>query len=147
MFHAEAYMIWNAAMCACALPLGGRMAGLPAPGRKPLLLAAGLDGLLALLPHWLAPLSPLALLSLPGSVYLCFRQHGIPACIRCGLMTLCASLLSGGAMTALVSGGMKALPAGMLSMGLCLLVYLLMNLYPLRCATSGRWSCAWMSAR
>ena len=130
MVHAEAYMFWNAAMCACALPLGGRMAGLPAPGNRPLLLAAGLDGLLSILPLFQNARSPLALLGLPGSVYLCFHQHGVPACIRCGLMTLCASLLSGGAMTAMLSGGMHALPAGALSTGLCLLVYLLMNLLP-----------------
>jgi len=130
MIHAEAYMFWNAAMCACALPLGGRMAGLPAPAGRPLLLAAGLDGLLSILPMYLNALSPLALLGLPGSVYVCFHQHGLPACIRCSLMTLCASLLSGGSMTALVSGGMSALPAGALSIGLCLLVQMLMNLLP-----------------
>lgn len=130
LFHAEAYLFWNVAMCACALPLGGRMAGLPAPDKRPLMLASALDGLLSLLPLYASALSPVTLLALPGAVYLCFRQHGIPACIRCGLMTLCASLLSGGSMTALLAGGMTALPAGALSMGLCLLVYLLMNLLP-----------------
>ena len=42
MVHAEAYFLWNAAMCLCALPLGGRLAGLPAPGRGALAASAGL---------------------------------------------------------------------------------------------------------
>lgn len=124
------YMFWNAAMCACALPLGGKMAGLPAPERKPLILCAGLDGMLALFSACMNALSPLALLGLPGSVLLCFGQHGIPACIRCTLMTLCASFLSGGAMTAFISGGMGVHTAGALAVGLSLCIYLLMNLLP-----------------
>ena len=117
-------------MCACALPLGGKLAGLPAPGRRPLLMAVGLDGALSLLPMYLSSLSPIALLGLPASVGLCFHRHGLPACIRCTLMTLCASLLLGGAMTAFLSGGMAPLPSGALSVGLCLLAHLLMKLLP-----------------
>jgi len=127
---AESYWMWNAAMCACALPLGGRMAGLPAPGRKPLLLSAGIGASAALLTLYVQALSPVAMLSLPGAVYMCFREHGIPACIRCTLMTLCASLLLGGAMTAFLSSGMAAVPSGVLSAGLCLLACLLMKLLP-----------------
>lgn len=130
MILGESCVFWNAAMCACALPLGGRMAGLPAPEKMPLLLSAGLSGLSALLPACLASLGPLALLALPGSVLICFRRHGISACIRCTLMTLCASFLSGGAMTALISSGMSAHSAGLLSIGLSLSLYLLMNLLP-----------------
>ena len=130
MICAEAYLMWNAAMCACALPLGGRMAGLPSPGRKPLLLSAGMGASAALLTLFVQALSPLAMLSLPGAVYICFREHGVPACIRCTLMTLCASLLLGGAVTALHTGGMAIHASGMLAMGLCLSVYLLMNLLP-----------------
>ena len=48
MLIAESYMVWNAAMCACALPIGGKLAGLPCPDKKPLLIAAGLDGLMSL---------------------------------------------------------------------------------------------------
>ena len=121
---AEAYLVWNAAMCACALPLGSKLAGLPAPGRRPLLLAAGIGGASSLL------FSPLSLISLPGAVYLCFRQHGGPACVRCTLMTLCASLLLGGAATAFISLGLPPASSGALSVGLCLFAYLLMNLLP-----------------
>ena len=130
MVFAESCLIWNAAMCACALPLGGKMAGLPAPERRPLLWAAGLGGLLALVPLYLSALSPLSLLGLPGAVLICFHRHGVPACIRCTLMTLCASLLLGGAMTALLAGGMAVQAAGALSIGLCLTAYLLMTLLP-----------------
>jgi len=127
---AEAYVVWNAAMCACALPLGGRLAGLPAPGKKPLLFSAALSGALSLAPLYLPVLSPAAFLSLIGAVYACFGKHGGPACIRCTLMTLCASFLLGGAMSAFLSGGMSAAPSGALSLGLCLFAYLLMNLLP-----------------
>ena len=130
MFCAESYLIWNAAMCACTLPLGGKMAGLPAPQHRPLLLAAALGGMIGLIPLYLSALSWLALLSLPLAVLICFHHHGLPACIRCTLMTLCASLLLGGSVTALHTGGMAIHASGMLAMGLCLSVYLLMNLLP-----------------
>ena len=130
MVCAEAYVVWNAAMCACALPLGGRLSGLPAPGRKPLLFSALLGGVLSLAPLYLPSLAPVALLSLGAAVHICFGRHGHAACIRCTLMTLCASFLLGGAMNAFASGGMGAVPSGTLSMGLCLFAYLLMNLLP-----------------
>lgn len=130
LFSAEAYVVWNAVMCLCSLPLGGKLAGLPAPGRKRLALAAGLGGASALLPMLASGLSPLALLSLPGAVGLCFFRHGMAACLRCLLMTLCASFLSGGAMTALLSGGMRPLPAGIFTVALCLSAYLLTTLLP-----------------
>ncbi len=117
-------------MCLCSLPLGGRLAGLPLPGRGSLLLAAGLGGAGALLAAAGPALAPLGLLSLPGAVLLCFHRHGWPACLRCSLMTLCASFLCGGAMTALMSGGMAAFPAGAFTLALCLSVCLLAKLLP-----------------
>ena len=126
----ESYLFWNAAMCACALPLGGKLAGLPCPGRAQLSAASVLSAALSLVPLYASAWSPLALLGLPGSVLLCFSRHGIPACIRCALMTLCASLLTGGAMGALMSSGMAAAPAGGLSIGLSLSAYLLISLLP-----------------
>lgn len=130
MIHAEAYAAWNAAMCLCALPLGGKLAGLPAPGRRPLLLAAGLDGALSILPLYLSAFAPLGLMGLPGSVAVCFHRHGFQACLRCALMTLCASFVTGGAMMALMNAGMAAWPAGGVSLGLSLLCYLLVSLLP-----------------
>lgn len=130
LIHAEAYWFWNAAMCARALPLGGKMAGLPAPGAKPLLWAAGVDGALALIGQQLGGLSPVALLGLPGSVVVCFRAHGWPACVRCTLTTLLASMLTGGALTACLNAGLAPVPAGLIAMGMSLTAYLLMNLIP-----------------
>ena len=130
MICAEGYWFWNAAMCACALPLGGRMAGLPSPGAKPLLWAAGMDGALALAAQLVDGFSPLALLGLPGSVALCFRSHGWPACVRCTLTTLLAGMLTGGAMNACMNAGLTAIPAGLMAIGLSMTAYLLMNLIP-----------------
>lgn len=121
-------MLWNAAMCICALPLGGKMAGLPAPARKPLLLAAGMDGALSVL--GLYGFGGFAMLGLPGSVALCFREHGFPACMRCTLTTLLASMLTGGAMTALMNAGLSAVSSGVVAMGASMTAYLLMNLIP-----------------
>ena len=130
MFHAESYWFWNAAMCACALPLGGKMAGLPAPGAKQLLCIAGLDGLFAVCCRVFAPLSSLALLGLPGSVVLCFRSNGWQACVRCTLTTLFAGLLAGGTMTACMNMGISAAAAGFLALSASLSAYLLMKLLP-----------------
>ncbi len=122
MIQAESYVLWNMAMCACALPLGGKLAGLPAPGRKALSASALLGGVLSL--------SPLAALGLPGGVALCFHRHGFPACMRCGLMTLVASLLTGGAMTALLSAGLSPAAAAGAAMALSTVVYLFVTLLP-----------------
>jgi len=130
LIHAESYWLWNAMMCACALPLGGKMAGLPAPGTKPLLWAAGMDGALALICRQFAALSPLALLGLPGAVALCFRAHGWQACVRCTLTTLFAGMLSGGTMTACLNAGFAPASAALLSIGISLSAYLLMKLIP-----------------
>ncbi len=130
MIHAESYWFWNAAMCACALPLGGRMAGLASPGAKRLALAAGLDGLLALAAQRFAALSPLALLGLPGTVILCFRSHGWQACVRCTVTTLLAGMLTGGAMTACLNAGMAPHASGVLAACLSMVACLLIKLIP-----------------
>lgn len=130
MIHAEGYAFLNAAMCLCALPLGGKLAGLPAPGRKPLLLSAGIGGGAALLPTLLPVFAPLAPLALPLCVALCFRRHGSGACVRCSVTTLCATLLTGGAATALVGAGMRAAIALLLAIALSWLCYLLTTLLP-----------------
>lgn len=122
--HAESFWFWNAAMCACALPLGGKMAGLSAPGLKTLAWAAGLDGALSLLGQ------PLAWLGLPGSVALCFRSQGWQACVRCTVTTLLAGMLTAGAMTACLNAGLSPRAAGVLAIGLSMTAYLLMNLIP-----------------
>lgn len=130
MVCAEAYLFWNAAMNLCALPLGGKLAGLPLPGVKPMLLSSALSAALSLAAVFRAVFAPFALLSLPGAVWWCFHQHGLPACLRCTLMTLCASCVTGGAMSACLSGGMNALSAGFLAAAMSLTVYLLLNLLP-----------------
>jgi len=130
MVQAEAYWFWNAAMCACALPLGGKMAGLAAPGMRPLLRSSALAGALALLGCRFAALTPLALLGLPGSVVMCFRSHGWQACVRCTVTTLLSSMLTGGALTACLNMGLHPVSAGVLTVGLSLTAYLLMNLIP-----------------
>lgn len=130
MIHAESYWFWNAAMCACALPLGGRMAGLAAPGAKPLALAAGLDGLLALAAQRFSALSPIALLGLPGSVILCFRSHGWQACVRCTVTTLLSAMLTGGAMIACMNAGFAPHTSGALAACLSMAACLLMKLIP-----------------
>lgn len=114
----------------CALPMGGKLAGLPAPGMKPMLCAAMLGGALSLPSVYQSAFAPLGLMGLPGAVLLCFHEHGLPACFRCTLMTLCASFLTGGAMNACLSGGMAAPSAGLLSAALSLTAYLLLNLLP-----------------
>ena len=108
MVHAEAYFLWNAAMCLCALPLGGRLAGLPAPGRGALAASAGLGGALALCALVLPPLQILALGGLPCAVALCFRTHGLGPCLRGCVSTLGASLMLGGGAQALVARGVPA---------------------------------------
>lgn len=130
MICAESYWFWNAAMCACALPVGGKMAGLPAPAFRPLLWAASMDGALALLCCRFAILKPLALLGLPGAVVMCFRANGWQACVRCTLTTLLAGMLAGGAMTAMLNAGFSPFSAGVLSLCTSMTAYLLMKLIP-----------------
>ena len=115
LIHAESYLVWNAVMCTGSLALGARLAGLPSPGRKALAASALLSGALAVLPL-LSFCSPAALLGLPGSVALCFHRHGFPTCVRCAFTTLCASFLTGGAMSALLAGGLTPVAAGLITL-------------------------------
>ncbi|MEG0996188.1 MAG: sigma-E processing peptidase SpoIIGA, partial [Clostridia bacterium] len=130
MIHAEAYLLCNAALCACALPLGGRLAGLHAPKPASLMIASLLGGTLCLGAALLPMLAPLAALWLPLAVWLCFRRQGRPACMRCLLTTLCATMLTGGAATALISLGLAAMPALLASAGISTALYLLAILLP-----------------
>lgn len=130
MIHAESYWLWNAALCACTLPLGGKMAGLSVPCARALACAAGLDGLLSILCRQYAALSPLALMGLPAGVILCFRTHGWQACVRCTVTTLLSGMLTAGAMTACLNAGMTARTAGATALGLSLAACLLIHLIP-----------------
>lgn len=104
------------------------MAGLPVPNLKPLLLAAGLNGVLAVPGVYGMELFPL--LGLPVSIAVCFRPHGFPACMRCMVTTLFASLLTGGAMTALISAGLSPVWAGVLALAAGLTAWLMVQLIP-----------------
>lgn len=130
MVHAEAYFLWNTVMCLCALPLGGRLAGLPAPGRSALAAGAGLGGALALCALVLPPLWPVALAGLPCAVALCFHAQGLGPCLRGCVTTLGASLLLGGGAEALMRRGVSAPVALLASAGVAALVYLLATLLP-----------------
>lgn len=121
---AEMVLVWNTAMNLCSLPLGGKLAGLPLPQWRSMALASALGAGATLM------CAPLGLLSLPCAVLWCFHDHGLPACLRCTLMTLCASFLTGGAMNACLSGGMAAASAGFFTLALSMAVYLLLNLLP-----------------
>ena len=130
MVCAEAYAAVNAAMCACALPLGGKLAGLPAPGRMALAPTSLGSGAAALgMLAWPA-LWPLWILGLPTSVAACFGAHGVGACVRCTLTTLGAALLLGGACTAISSAGLPALASLALAAVLGTALYLLTSLAP-----------------
>ena len=109
MVRAEACWVLNAMMCASALPLGGKLAGLPAPHRGALGAGAALGGATGLMGAMLPGLWPLWMLGLPASVGLCFGAHGARACLRCTLTTLGTTLLLGGAGTALEGAGVGAL--------------------------------------
>ena len=127
MLHAESYLIWNMAMCTLSLPLGGKLAGLPVPGRRELSLSAVLSGITAAIGLSAAPL---ALAGLPGSVALCFHRHGFPACMRCLLTTLFASFLLGGAMTALMNAGLTPVTSAAAALGMGIAASLLITLLP-----------------
>lgn len=130
MVHAEAYWFMNAALCLCSLPLGGKMAGLPAPRLTRLAAGAALGGAFALAALYVPRVAAIALVSLPLGVWLCFGRHGAQACLRCTLTTLCASLLLGGVLEWLMSAGMGALPSAISGLALCSFLYLLMRLLP-----------------
>lgn len=130
MIQAEAYFLCNAAFCFCALPLGGKLAGLPAPPLARLMKAAGMGGLAALFARFLPSSAAFALASLPICVWFCFGGRGMQACLRCVLTTLGASLLSGGAALWLLLSGASPQWAALGSAALCLTLYMLVTLLP-----------------
>lgn len=132
MIHGEAYLLLNAALCACALPLGGRLAGLAAPAPPRLALAALLGGACSLgglfpLPDALA-LCPLA--ALPAGVWLCYGRRGAAACVRCSVTTLGAGFLSGGVACMLAERNTPPLSALAATLAASLLLLMLITLLP-----------------
>lgn len=130
MVHMESWIVWNAALCACALPLGGRMAGLPSPGKRPLGAAAILSAVLSAVPLYLPPLAMLPLLGLPGAVAICFHRQGLPTCVRCTFTTLLASMMTGGVMTALTTAGLDGSASAGIAIALSLVACLLVRMLP-----------------
>jgi hypothetical protein len=126
----ESWLVWNAALCACALPLGGRMAGLPAPGKCPMGASVLLNAVLAAVPVYLPPLGMLPLLGLPGAVAICFHRQGLPTCVRCTFTTLLASMMTGGVMTALTTAGLDGSASAGIAIALSLIACLLVRMLP-----------------
>ena len=129
MMHMEAYAVVNALFGVVCLLLGARMAGLPVPGRTELWMSAAGVGALSLMPL-LSPMpAPATLVGMPASVCLCYRERGGSARVRACLMTLCASMLLGGAGGLLLRLRLSAWQAAALSLalglGLCPLLRLL----------------------
>lgn len=127
MLQGEIYLLGNALLCGCALPLGGKLAGVEIPGIGPLLAAGAIGGAAAAAGFFLPPLG---LLGLPLCVWLSYRSQGRAAVLRCMVTTLCASLLLGGAMTALLERGMHPWAAAGAALLLEGLLYLLIRLLP-----------------
>jgi hypothetical protein len=114
-------------LCGCALPLGGKLAGVSPPGGRSLLWAACAAGLLSL-PA--VKLPALGLLSLPACVWLAYRAQGRAAVCWCTVTTLCASLLTGGAASALAARGVGPWAGVGWSLALEGFFYLLVQLLP-----------------
>ena len=127
MIHGETYLLCNMGLCACAYPLGGRLAGLPLPRPSRWMLAAVLGGAGAICALFLP--SPLWLLLLPAGVVLCFGHFGWQACLRCLVTTLCAALLCGGTLSVLLRSASPG-AAWAATAALCLLLYWLAALSP-----------------
>lgn len=127
MLNGEIYLLCNLLLCGCALPVGGRLAGVGAPGFRRWALAALPAGAAAVLGLY-APVAGLA--GLPVCVWLCYRPEGRAAVRRCVVTTLCAALLLGGAMTALLAYGIVPWAACAASIALTLALQLLVRLLP-----------------
>lgn len=127
MVNGEAFLICNGLLCGCALPLGGKLAGLAMPRLQKLAWVSLLAGVLAV-PGFFFPLA--GLIALPLCVWLAFGENGRAACLRCSITTLGASLLGGGAALALTARGLKPLAAIGWSIVLQWLIYLLVHLLP-----------------
>lgn len=127
MTQGEAYMLCNMGLCACAYPLGGRLAGLPPPKPGPWALAAAMGGVSAICAFFLP--SALWLLFLPAGAWVCFGGYGWQACLRSSAATFCAALFCGGAAALLLqSAGPAAAMAA--TAGVCFLAYFLAALSP-----------------
>lgn len=100
VLNGEAFFFGNVLLSGCVLPLGGKLAGVSPPDGRRLAAAACMAGALSVAGLWLPLLGPL---SLPVCVWLAYRAQGRAAVRRCTLTTLCASLMTGGAATALAA--------------------------------------------
>lgn len=130
MVHGEAYGLWNGALCAVSLLLGGKLAGLPMPGRGKLLLC-GLLGCLGALWQLFRPREQeLALFLCLASVWICYGGEGLTAFARALVTTFCAALLPGGAAMVMMSMGGSAALSMSLSLLLALLLWTLSSLLP-----------------
>lgn len=127
MVHGESYLLGNMLLCGCALPLGGKLAGISPPEGRRLLAAACTAGLLSL-PAVRLPL--LGLFSLPVCVWLAYRAQGRAAVWRCTVTTLCASLMVGGAASSLAARGVRPWACAGWSLALEGFCYLLVQLLP-----------------
>jgi hypothetical protein len=130
MVHGEAYGLWNGALCAVSLLLGGKLAGLPTPGKARLLLCALLGAVGSLWQLMNPREGELALFLCLASVWICYGREGLTAFARALVTTVCAALLPGG--TALALLGMGCSPALSMSMALllALLLWTLSSLLP-----------------
>ena len=128
MVYAEAFTAINTLCCGASLLLGGRLAGLNAPGGKRLLLWSAVGGAAAWLPLIAGWLALPALTLLPVSVAGCYRGAGRAACLRATLTTACAAMLLGGAGTLFAGAGARC--AVWLAAGVCLLLCPLLRLLP-----------------
>jgi len=122
MVHGEAYGLWNGALCAVSLLLGGKLAGLPTPGKARLLICALLGAGGSLWQLMNPGEGELALFLCLISVGICYGREGLTAFARALVTTVCAALLPGGSAIALL--GMGCSPA--LSMAMALLLTLLL---------------------
>lgn len=130
MVHAEAYLLWNAACCGVSLLLGGKLAGLTTPKRSTLAACAMLSGMGALGALYEPLLISPTFFLCPFFVWICYRENGMPACLRALVGTICAALLIGGGATLLMSFGYSAALSMSLAALLALLLWTLSVLLP-----------------
>lgn len=127
MLHGEIYLLCNLLLCGCVLPVGGKLAGVDAPCFRRWMLGTLPAGAAAIVGLY-SPLAGLA--GLPLSVWLCYRPEGRAAVRRCIVTTLCAALLLGGGMAAMLSRGIHPWAAAAGSVALEGFFYLLIRLLP-----------------
>lgn len=130
MIHGEAYGLWNGALCAVSLLLGGKLAGLPMPSKGKLLVSALLGCLGAMWQLMRPGEQELALFLCLISVWICYGKEGLTAFARALVTTLCAALLPGGAAMVLMRMGGSAALSMSLALLLALLLWTLSTLLP-----------------